>query len=96
MRIEKTLLGLAHKLAEGTGQRITDVLERGVLLAVEEGLGESVVTQSARFAIAKATPEEQHLVVLALAFWRSNRLDPVDRAYLKKRLQMPTEPPPTD
>jgi uncharacterized protein (DUF4415 family) len=36
VRIDKTVMEIAHRQMEGTGMRITDLIERGLLLAIRE------------------------------------------------------------
>ena len=93
VRIDKQVMELLYTLAEKKGQRITDVLEYGGMLAVKEGLAESMVTEQARFLVAMASPDEQWLVTLFLCYLRlpSDHLsvfNSMDRETFKKKMYM--------
>jgi hypothetical protein len=93
VRIDKRILKMLYALAERKGERLTEVLEHGGILAVEEGLKESPVTEHARYLVAKATPDEQWLVTLFLVYLRLpseaiSVFNSMDRETFKKKMYM--------
>lgn len=93
VRLDKRVLNLLYALAERRGERLTDVLEYGGMLAIEEGLKESPMTEQARYLVAQASPDERWLVTLFLVYLRvpSQALsvfNSMDRELFKKKMYM--------
>jgi len=82
VRIDETILGLAYDHIKASGRRITDMLERGLLLVMrEEGMKPMAVTKL-RFVVEHMGADLQRHVLRAAALERlveSRELTPLER-----------------
>ncbi|HEX4593986.1 MAG TPA: hypothetical protein VH157_06910 [Bryobacteraceae bacterium] len=74
VRIEQSYLDMAYAHAKATGERITDILERGIVKLVAEEMNEDRVARFARFLVLYATPEEQSVVISVLGYLRMPKM----------------------
>ena len=63
VRIDKAVMDVAYEYMKRTGRRITDILERGVLLVMQEEGQASAVPIKLRFVVEHMDAELQRLVL---------------------------------
>lgn len=68
VRISKAYMDLAYAHIERTNTRITDLLERGLALAMAEEVNMPKLTQNVRFLVANTTTEQQRVIRNALVW----------------------------
>ena len=68
MRLDKELMDQAYQMIQETNQRITDVLERGLVLVFKEEEQLPRMLSRVRFLVANATREQQEQIMLFLTF----------------------------
>ena len=81
VRIDKAVMDVAYDYIKRTGRRITDLLERGLLLAMREQ-GQTVVPAKVRFVVEHMEAELQRLVLEVAAVDRmvkSRELNPTEQ-----------------
>lgn len=62
VRLSKAYMDLAYAHIERTNTRITDLLERGLALAMAEEVKMPEITQHVRFLVANTTTEQQGVI----------------------------------
>jgi hypothetical protein len=82
VRIDKTILDLTYDHIKASGRRITDMLERGLLLAMREEGMEPMAAPKLRFVVEHMGADLQRHVLRAAALERlveSRELTPLER-----------------
>src|SRR6516165_2884459 len=89
VRIDKAVMDLAYVSMKQDGERITDLLERGLVLALAEKTRIPVLTSQLRFIVQKLSIERQRRVkrMLALDVMAEVReLEPLERLFREFQL----------
>jgi len=77
LRIDRDLMEQAYAMIKDTNQRITDVVERGLVLAMQEEDALPKVMSKVRFLVANCTKEQQEKVLLFLSFLILEKIAPL-------------------
>jgi hypothetical protein len=96
VRIETKVLNMAYRLVAQKKQKITDVIEDGIFLAVQAAAKEGPVTERTRYLVSRATPEEQWFVHHLLGYLRmplDNPVEELERKTLKEKLTLIADRP---
>ena len=68
LHIDKDLMDQAYAMIKDTNQRITDVVEQGLVLAMKAEDALPTLMTKVRFLVANATREQQEQILLFLSF----------------------------